>query len=549
MAKTIPTQIEKCKGAMLSTAIGDALGWPNEKRSKNKVKSSKVNDYFIEWTRRNNKPCYHNEKILPGEYSDDTQLTLSVARSIIAGNWEKFFADKELPFWLDYERGGGGALLRAAKSCKEGTLIWQSNNTRDYFNAGGNGAVMRILPHVIANTQKPDITGLLVNVVKDTIITHGHPRAVLGATCYAFALDYLLRKDSVLEYGELVSAVIDGQKDWGNYLKNDEFGAWLDVARHHRDFEYASEWERVRSSMVNQLEFIWDSLKKGLILEDTNVLTKLGCFSKADGAGDVAVLAAIYFASRYANNPALGIKVPAFSFGADTDTIASITGGLLGMLCGTNWIPTEWKIVQDYDCLIRITDLLLADNSKQAAKLDLSEAKTKEINWENTVIGRMRKTGTSTVHNGKHSVVTITKWKTALGQTLYTKNMQKLDNQPYHPEDQIPQKSPLYDLVAPSYSQSKTEQRLSSQIKMTTTFKKSEQGTSVMAKTKRQLVLDNDSIAMLLEDARFKNNITIGKVLQIIQVLIEGKKTSEAVAKQFKVEVVMVELIKTYVIQ
>ncbi len=548
MAATIPTQIEKCKGAMLSTAIGDALGWPNEQRSKNKVKSSTVNDYFIEWTRRNNKPCYHDEKILPGEYSDDTQLTLSVARSIIAGNWEKFFVDKELPFWLEYERGGGGALLKAAKSCKQGVLLWKSNNTRDYFNAGGNGAVMRILPHVIAKAQKPDLTGLLVDVIKDTIITHGHPRAVLGATCYAFALDYLLRKNSVLEYGELVSAIIDGQKDWGNYLKNHEFGVWLEVASHHRDFEYASEWEQVRSSMINQFEFIRGSLKKGLILDDTSVLTQLGCFSKANGAGDVAVLAAIYLASRYANNPALGIKVPAFSFGADTDTIASIAGGLLGMLCGTSWIPAEWKTVQDYDCLIQITDLLLADNSKQAAKQDLSEVKTQEVNWVNTTIGRMRKIGTSTVQNAKYSIVTITKWESALGQTLYTKEMRKLDNQPYRPEGQMPPQPTLFDLVTPPRSQSKTEQRPPSQAKATSPIQKPIQETSIMVKTKRQFVLDGDSIATLLSDTRFKNNITIGKVLQIVQALIEGKKTSETIAKQLKVEQAMVDLIKIYVI-
>ena len=51
--------------------------------------------------------------------------------------------------------------------------------------------------------------------MKDTLITHGHPRAFLGAACYAYALEYLLRKETVLEYGELVAAVIDGQNVWG----------------------------------------------------------------------------------------------------------------------------------------------------------------------------------------------------------------------------------------------------------------------------------------------------------------------------------------------
>ena len=102
MTIKIPTQLEKCKGAMLATAIGDALGWTNEPRSKNREKKPQVKDSFVEWIRSSNKPRWHDEKILPGEYSDDTQLTLAVARSIIMDNWEKYFEEKELPFWLQY---------------------------------------------------------------------------------------------------------------------------------------------------------------------------------------------------------------------------------------------------------------------------------------------------------------------------------------------------------------------------------------------------------------------------------------------------------------
>jgi len=533
MTAMIPTRLDKCKGAMLATAIGDALGWPNEQRAKNKVKSTNVNDYFIEWTRRNSKPCYHDEKILPGEYSDDTQLTLSVARSIIAGNWEKFFIDKELPFWLRYERGGGGALLKAAKSCKQGVLPWQTNNTIDYFNAGGNGAVMRILPHIIANSREFNVANLLVEVIKDTIITHGHPRAVLGATCYAFALDYLLRKDSVLEYSELVSAVIDGQNVWGSYLGENEFRSWLEVAYHNCDFEYAAEWEFVRSNMVDSLDFIRNSLKKGLMLDDVTVLTQLGCFSKENGAGDVAILAAIYLASRYANNPALGIKIPAFSFGADTDTIASITGGLLGMLCGTNWIPPEWKLVQDYDCLIRIVDLLFVDNGKQIAKFNLLEKKKESGFWENTDIGRMRKVSSTNIQGGNYAIVTITKWESALGQTLFTKEMERITSQQVNVENQLSQQTTLFD-----------KNTAIKHIDVPTI--KSEYTSIANLKGTRQFVLNSDNIILLQNDKRFNKNITIGKILKIVRALIEENSTSDTIANQFHVELAMVELVKSY---
>ena len=544
MSMVIPTKIEKCKGAMLATAIGDALGWPNELRSKNRIKKPKVMDHFVEWTRSSNNPRWHDEKILPGEYSDDTQLTLSVARSIIAGNWEKFFAEKELPFWLNYERGGGGALLKAAKSYKKGLLLWQSQYTRDYFNAGGNGATMRILPHVIASAKTSNTTKLMQDVIKDTLITHGHPRAFLGATCYAYALDYLLRKDTVLEYGELVTAVIDGQNDWGVILNPDVFGDWLSMAHQH-EYDFFTEWENTRARMVRHLEFIRLSLKKGLILDDTKMLTDLECFGKTSGAGDVAALAAIYLTSRYANNPSLGIKIPAFSFGADTDTIASITGGLLGMLNGTNWIPTEWKTVQDYDCLIQMAELLSADNKKEATKREVAEAKAQNNQWSVTPIGKMRLVESKSVPNSTHGIVIIEKWQTTLGQTLYTKTYQpkEIQLQFHQYEKQIPKKSPHYDdLNCPMQTKLSTSSNVLPQIA------KSEHQNVDESKESKQFVLNLMAIADLQDNPKFKTTITIGKILKIIKSLIEGKKTSIDIAKQFSVEQSVVEQIEKYII-
>ena len=85
--------LDRCTGAMLGSAIGDALGWPNENRSGNIHKLEIKNDSFIRWSRRTGgKYWNHVEEILPGEYSDDTQLILAVSRSFISGNWQYFFS-------------------------------------------------------------------------------------------------------------------------------------------------------------------------------------------------------------------------------------------------------------------------------------------------------------------------------------------------------------------------------------------------------------------------------------------------------------------------
>lgn len=534
MSITIPTQPDKCKGAMIATAIGDALGWPNEIHSKNKSKNARDSDNFVAWIRRNNKPCYHDEKILPGEYSDDTQLTLSVARSILVGNWEKFFSEKELVFWLNYERGGGKALLNAAKLYKEGVLPWQSKLALDYFYAGGNGAVMRILPHVISQHKISSSTNLMSDIIKNSILTHGHPRAILGATCYAFSLDYLLKKKNVLSYGELVSAVIDGQKVWGSYPDSNIFSEWLNVANQY--FDYQQEWNNILSSMLTQLDFIKASLKRGLILEDSSILTQLGCYSKIYGAGDVAILAAIYLASRYANNPVLGIKISALSVGIDTDTIASITGGLLGMLCGTNWIPPEWTIVQDYKCLNLITEMLLSGNNKQVKSLEFENTCEGSSNWIQTAIGRVRYLDATEVQSGKYSTVIIQKWQTALGQTFYTKNMRQ--NCIFTDGNKVP--GILSDQYVPSDKTIIQKESVPNTQKGAT--KKSVQNACI---SDRRFILNSSAVMSLLNNPNFKQNITIGKVLKIIYFLMEGKVSISYVAKKFEVSKEFVEIIRS----
>jgi len=516
----IPTKMEKCKGAMISTAIGDALGWPNEKISKNVWKNIKVKESFIEWKRRSNKPYWHEEKILSGEYSDDTQLTLAISRSIITGNWEKFFIEKELPFWLNYERGGGVALLKAAKSCQRGQLLWQSKYIKDYFEAGGNGAMMRILPHVIANEEKSNIEELMIDIIKDTLITHGHPRAFLGATCYAYALNYLLNKEDILDYGELITAVINGKNYWSDIpiykLKNE----WFHIIERCKVYNFGEEWEKVCKDMLYKLEKIKGILKRGLMLNDAEVLTELGCFSKAKGAGDVTILSAIYLASKYASNPLLGIKVSAFLFGADTDTIASITGGLLGMLNGMDWIPKEWKKVQDYECFLQITELLRSENRKEATRREILEIKDQSKEWKSTPIGKMRLIECKEYLNSKGKIL-IEKWKSMLGQTIYIKSI--YSNKIIYP---IEDKNLI--LQKDFYKDLKNKDK------------------NIIEKEK-YITLNLINVLDLLNDVNFKKNITVGKTLKIIRDIMKDDKSIEILSKKYKVEKTFIQKLNQYI--
>lgn len=54
-------------------------------------------------------------------------------------------------------------------------------------------------------------------------------------------------------------------------------------------------------------------------------------------------------------------------------------------------------------------------------------------------------------------------------------------------------------------------------------------------------------ISELLGNPEFKTNITIGKVLKIIEDLIDGKETSKNLSKKYKVDQLFIEQIGKYV--
>ncbi len=429
----IPLLDEKCIGAFVASAIGDALGWPNEFRASNTNKKGTQMSNFVEWQRRSGGRYWnHIETILAGEYSDDTQMNLAVARSLLSGKlWSNHFISYELPFWLEYERGGGSAMLRAANSWKNKIEPWKNKNIKSYFDAGGNGVAMRVLPHVIFHIRLLSFEFIADEVITDAILTHGHPRAIVGALCYAYALYYLIRKQTTLSFGELVTAVSSAKSEWGRFptvLPDD----WLNTA--NKEVDYRDLWDSTVEATVRSLEISSKALGKGALDSEAKTLLELGCFDKkVNGAGDIAAVAAIYLASKYANNPILGIKSAANALGSDTDTIASMTGGLLGTICGMEWIPAEWRRVQDYDCLVRIAGFLLLENGVEVAKEYVVRSRQESAQWERTSIGRCKRIKNYELQSGKIGTVRVSKFITVLGQTFYIKKFLREKTLENHP--------------------------------------------------------------------------------------------------------------------
>lgn len=357
--------IEKYRGALLGAVIGDALGWAQENRSMRIdffKSSSEPKNIFKTWIRRSGGRVFsHEEVIQAGEYSDDSQLLLATARSLQFGKkWSKHFGIVELPAWLIYERGGGGATRRAADSWSKGIPPWKAyshnfDTVKSYFNAGGNGVAMRILPHAFYCS---DLNELTQQVMVNGIYTHGHPRALLGAILYSHAVFFLIHHKQVLEYGELIDHLINKKDVWSQFPKwQNNFDEWWTSADTITRGNYLTQWDNTVDELLEGLFIAKEGISLGALDTGNEILSRLNCFdAKMNGAGTVAALVSIYLASKYASDPATGLIEVSFLEKADTDTLASMVGGLLGTINGVDWIKREWQSVQDYEYIQKLAN-------------------------------------------------------------------------------------------------------------------------------------------------------------------------------------------------
>lgn len=417
----------RAAGAFVAFAAADALGWPQEMRPKRGTPSLELRA----WVRQSGgrfKP--HEEPIQAGEYSDDTQLLFAVGRARLTGSaWAKCLSTRELPFFHLYNRGAGRSVLRACRAWRKGTAPWLATDIEEqaaYFQAGANGAAMRVLPHVAWHSASDDETGLFDDVFADGILTHGHPRALLGASLFAHAARLVIRNEGTLAYGELVRRLAESADLWAYpaFMRQPE---WL--ASYERSMgPMRVRWEETVREILALLRTVEEGLARGALADDQAVLSGLGCFGKFKGSGTITAAAAIYLASRYAAQPTGGVISAAFAFGADTDTLAAMTGGLLGALHGRDWMPSQWLRVQDCAPLEELASQLVQRqvirkwhpvDDDQLSRLVETMGRASTLSVDGELLGDIVAKG-ELLHRGE---IAVDVWKVRLndGQSIYLK--------------------------------------------------------------------------------------------------------------------------------
>ena len=273
----------------------------------------------------------------------------------------------ELPVWPSYALGGGRASKAAAKNLATHSTLWYANTFSGCYDAGGNGAAMRIQPHVWAS---PDLEeAYLLDVITDSICTHSHHRAIIGACFHASTLAHCLRTGSPPTLDECleIARSLGGTLSLFNTHQSLS-SVWLGLWERSTNEDFHDQWQTTVSELCEALQQARAAINCTGRLPGgyQAVCENLELYAEHQrGSGILTPVAAAALA-MVARHPHEGMVVAANELGTDTDTIATMAGALLGA-CHPGKHPPEKPLDGNYllneaDRLTAISQDIQTDN-------------------------------------------------------------------------------------------------------------------------------------------------------------------------------------------
>ena len=276
---------DRYAGCLLGLACGDALGGPVEFVSRHEIDRSHpdgVRDFVGGgWL-----------ELAPGEVTDDTELTLALARSLTERGLEMdLFAAEMLAWYRSEPKDIGNTTRRALQALASGVAWGRSGQAalRGLPAGAGarNGAVMRCAP--VALRFRRDPARLVEASLASAAITHAEPRASWATVAVNQGLVHLLHGGAL---ADLPAAATGG-------IEEPDVRAAILAASGMPE-------EAVRA--------------RGFVIETVQ---------------------AAFWAVVHAASAEVAI-VSAVGFGDDADTTGAVAGALAGAYWGAARLPERW---------------------------------------------------------------------------------------------------------------------------------------------------------------------------------------------------------------
>ena len=347
----------------LWAAYGDALGWISEltdsKRLGKRTGGKPLREPIV-WNRRIGGRSGVVATLPRGCYSDDSQLRLAVSRAIRSDGFDvEAFAKVELPVWLSYSLGGGRSTIAAATNiAKKSRLQWFNNTFKGWTESGGNGAAMRIQPHVWSAQTPSEVSSFLPDIVRNAVCTHSHPHGLMGAVIHALCLAHTmvhghcpLPKDQLRSVGVAENLLQE-------IIENDTDLSYWRIAYEKDAGSFSEAWKKTADETMKAIACLADiHVARGSGEERYNrIIEKLHLRDPAKrGSGMLTAVAAAGLA-LCETRPDETVRIAANALGTDTDTIATMAGAIVGVMAGTD--PPAGSVLDE--------DLLRSDAARLA---------------------------------------------------------------------------------------------------------------------------------------------------------------------------------------
>jgi ADP-ribosyl-[dinitrogen reductase] hydrolase len=262
--------VDRARAALFGVAVGDALGattefmTPDQIRKRYGVLREIVGGGWL--------------KLSPGQVTDDTEMTLCVARGIIgSGGWHLGPIADRFAHWLSGDPADVGA------TCRRGIEEYMEKGRLEAppdERGAGNGAAMRVAPVALYTLGDEELLSRLA--VEQAHITHHHPLS--DASCVSVG--------TMIQRGLL-----------GAPLRDLRAGA-EELAARHPEFRFEGYDGKSSGYVVDTLRTVFDA------------------FFSTDNFEDCVV--------KTVNR------------GGDADTTGSIAGAIAGARYGLAAIPRRW---------------------------------------------------------------------------------------------------------------------------------------------------------------------------------------------------------------
>ncbi|MFC3443918.1 ADP-ribosylglycohydrolase family protein [Sphingobium rhizovicinum] len=323
-------------------AYGDALGFMTELADAGRVQYRIGADQVentVPWRRKVGGYSGASVDFPAGSYSDDTQLRLSTSRSIRAdGTFDvAAFAKVELTAWANYALGAGIGSKEAASNLARTSATWYSNffdsKRASYLSAGGNGAAMRVQPHAWAARDLSDERQVLLDVFRNSICTHGHPRGIIGACFHACSLIFALREGRPARLLEL-NPMVEQLRSLSSLIQSDGdlrlfwLGAWEEASGTSFEEAAAVVLQEIEEDLA-LLERFEGAQLPAIYVETLEALGGYEPSSRGSGT-KTAIIAAFAASLSDISDPRDSLLTIINALGSDTDSIATMAGSIIG---------------------------------------------------------------------------------------------------------------------------------------------------------------------------------------------------------------------------